>query len=251
MKKLALIGILLMAFGHLQAQAQADSISSPRKAVEGEKAYTYFPSNYFIGNSSFSLPKGQGYYANTLLFFNDFYYGVTDHFSVGAGFVPFFLLGTDFNPIWVKAKWAYPLADKFRISAGVSFLYALIFAVPAGENNLVFAFPFAGATYGTPHHNVSLNVHYGFLLNDLKNGSTTPLFALSTKQQITPRTHFMADLFFNSDIYDNFNVVGIVGMQTAFIGLSLDYGLMIPYFEGQEKLIGIPYVGVKIPFNLK
>lgn len=251
MKKLALIGILLIGLWGLHAQSQSDTTANKHGFAGNEKAYTYFPSNYFIGNSSFSLPKGQGYYANTLLFFNDFYYGVTDHFSVGAGLVPLFLLGTDFNPIWVKAKLAYPLADKFRISAGVSFLYALIFAVPVGEDNLVFAFPFAGATYGTPHHNVSLNIHYGFLLNDLENNSTTPLFALSTKQQITPRTHFMADLFFNSDIHKNFNFVSIVGLQTAFIGLSLDYGLIIPYLDEQEKLIGIPYVGVKIPFNLK
>jgi len=251
MKKILFSLVWWVAIAGLMAQATPDTLQTRSKS-DNEQAFAYFPSNYFVGNSSFSLPKGEGYYANTLLFFNDFYYGVTDHFSVGAGLMPTFLFQSSVFPVWLKAKVAYPLADKFRISGGFTTLFVFQSERdPLTPGTVVLGFPFVGATYGTAGHNVSANLHWGFLLNDVSNGSSEPILSLATKQQITPRTHFILDAYLPLVQNEEVFLFAITGLQTAFVGLSLDYGLMIPLYSGEYyRFVAFPYLGVKIPFRL-
>ena len=204
--------------------------------------YTHFSSNYFIGNSSYSLHKGEGYYANTLLFFNDFYYGVTDNVSVGTGFISTFLLGNAPVPIWFKLKAAVPLGDDFHISGGVS-----AFTVLGEDNFFLRGFhltPYLGLTVGNPYKNISVN---GYFITSFDEFSFWVL-SLSGKIPVSPRTHLMADLFFpminQVMLHGTFD---IVGFTTGFKGLALDYGLMFPLFENMGRPIFIPYLGVKVP----
>ncbi|NPA46275.1 MAG: hypothetical protein GXO24_03575 [Chlorobi bacterium] len=203
--------------------------------------YTHFSSNYFIGNSSYSLHKGEGYYANTLILFNDFYYGLSDNFSVGAGFFPGFLFGGGDTPIWFKLKLATPLNENFHVSGGVSLFTVVGEEVLAG----IQLVPYLGFTVGGPYKNISMN---GYILTGFDEVNAIML-NLSGKIPISPRTHLMADLFF--PVIDQILLpatVDIVGFSTGFQGLSLDYGLIIPLVNGMERFVAIPYIGVKVPF---
>lgn len=46
---------------------------------------------YFWAPNGYSLKKGEGYYQNVWIMFNQAVYGFTDHFSAGVGVVPLFL----------------------------------------------------------------------------------------------------------------------------------------------------------------
>lgn len=53
---------------------------------------------YFFSPNGFGLKKGEAYYQNVWVLFNQFSIGVTNNFSIGAGFVPLFLFGGTSSP---------------------------------------------------------------------------------------------------------------------------------------------------------
>src|SRR5665811_603994 len=48
---------------------------------------------YFWSPNGYGLKKGEGYYQNIWVLWNQFAYGVTDNFSIGGGIIPIFLFG--------------------------------------------------------------------------------------------------------------------------------------------------------------
>ena len=231
---LTFLTVVFIAFGPLHGQESKD--------------FSMMPSNYFVGNSSYSLKKGQAYYANTWLFFNDFYYGITDHISVGTGMMPLFLLDGAPTPVWIKAKVAYPvMKNKFNVSAGL--LGTTILNDDNDEFSLNF---FTGFTVGNPRNNFSFNYYLigiGYMDDFVFLSGGTHIFSLSGRLGITPRSFIMTDNFvflINSNIYSSLT---IVGMQTLFHGLLLDYGLFVPLVEGIAAFYAFPYLGVKIPIG--
>jgi len=57
------------------------------------------------------LHKGEGYYQNIWVFWNQASFGVTENFSLGFGIIPLFLFGGEagqYSPIWVVPKLSYP-----------------------------------------------------------------------------------------------------------------------------------------------
>ncbi len=213
----------------------------------GQKSSDYqeMPSNYFVGNSSYSLHQGQAYYANTWLFFNDFYYGVTDHISVGAGMMPLFLLDGAPTPVWLKAKVAYPIKkNMFNISAGM--IGAKILDDEISTYSLSF---FGGFTVGGPRTNLSLNYYYSGIGD--KNSESffmdnEHMIVISGRIGITPRSFILSDNFFTINETGSLH---LIGFQTLFHGLILDYGLLIPLNPDMDAFYGFPYLGVKIPIG--
>ncbi len=209
------------------------------------KDFSMMPSNYFVGNSSYSLKKGQVYYANTWLFFNDFYYGITDHISVGTGMMPLFLLDGAPTPVWIKAKAAYPIKkNMFNISAGM--LGSKILDDEISTYSMSF---FAGFTVGEPRTNLSINYYYSgfgdkntefFFMED------EHIINLSGRIGITPRSFIISENFF---VINETGSLHLIGVQTLFQGLILDYGLLIPLNPPVEHFYAFPYLGVKIPIG--
>ena len=74
---------------------------------------------YFWAPNGYSLKKGEGYYQNVWVLFNQAVYGLTDHFSAGVGVMPLFLFGGASTPAWITAKFSVPVVkDKFNMGAG-------------------------------------------------------------------------------------------------------------------------------------
>ena len=231
----AFLIIALFSFEPLFGQEKAD--------------FPMMPSNYYVGNSSYALKKGQAYYTNTWIFFNDFYYGVTDNVSVGTGMIPLFLLGGLPTPVWIKAKAAFPVIEnKFNVSAG------LVSATILFDDEFGYSLSFfTGFTAGSPRNNVSFNYYFTGVGNEdniVFMDGDAHIFSLSGRLGITPRSFIMADnLIF---VYSGTILsLSIVGLQTLFHGLILDYGLLIPLGMDMDTFYGLPYLGVKIPFGFK
>ena len=214
----------------------------PAEVREG-KIWPFNPqaSRYFFSPNGYGLRKGEGYYQNVLLVFNQVAFGITDHFSIGAGTVPLFLFGAGETPVWITPKFTIPiLPDKLQIGAGI------LTGVVLGLDNSVFGIPYGIVTIGDRNNNLSLGLGYGFAASEF---ASTPTVNLNAMFRISPRSYLLTEnILFN----DGDNSIGVIsfGGRSIWTGISLDYGLVVPVSTG-EAFIAIPWLGVVIPFGQK
>ncbi|MFT7381390.1 MAG: hypothetical protein ACI9Z3_001274 [Roseivirga sp.] len=144
------------------------------------------PTKYFLGQSAYSLEKGDGYYQNIMAVFNSVQYGFTDKLSGGLG-VELITLTTG-NPIlYANLKYALPINDKFRMAISGNFLTLV------DEGSIGFMSGLA--TYGTTEHNLTLGAGYGIAGGGLTSDAVITLngmtriarrFSLLTENYILP-----------------------------------------------------------------
>ena len=65
------------------------------------------PNRYFLGPNSIGLKKGQGYYQNIWVLFNQVTFTPADNFSIGIGTIPIF--GGGGLPFWISPRLSVPL----------------------------------------------------------------------------------------------------------------------------------------------
>ncbi|MCH2450521.1 MAG: hypothetical protein MK198_10285 [Gracilimonas sp.] len=112
---------------------------------------------YLISTNAFGLRKGEGYYQNTWIFFNNVNFGVTDHISLGGGLVPTFLFGSGSMPVWIMPKISIPIANEsVHIAAGG------LFGGVLGEVHTGLGLVYGTATVGNRDNNLSLGLGYGY-----------------------------------------------------------------------------------------
>jgi hypothetical protein len=196
---------------------------------------------YFWSPNGYGLNKGEGYYQNVWIFFNQFAYGITNNFSVGAGFVPLFLFGGAPTPVWITPKISVPLVkDKFNLGAG-----ALLGTV-IGEQESNFGILYGIATFGNRDKNFSLGLGYGLLNGEL---ASMPAINLSTMIRTGKRGYFLSE---NYIIPSDPNLILLsVGGRSIIKRISLDYGLIVPFAEDMGTFIAIPWLGLSIPLGGK
>lgn len=74
---------------------------------------------YFWAPNGYGLQKGEAYYQNVWVMFNQASVGVTDNFSIGAGLIPLFLFAGTATPVWVTPKFSVPVTkDKLNLRGG-------------------------------------------------------------------------------------------------------------------------------------
>jgi len=197
-------------------------------------------SRYFWSPSGYGLKKGEGYYQNVLVLFNQVAYGITDNISIGAGMVPLFLFAGTSTPIWVTPKVSFPVVrDKFNIGAGA------LLGVVVGEDNAAFGVPYGIMTFGSRNLNISLGLGYGFAGSDWAD---SPAITLSGMFRISPRSYLITENLFlpGSDL----PAVLSFGGRTIWSSISLDYGLVTPIVE-DTAFFAVPWLGLVVPFGRK
>lgn len=216
----------------------------PEVKSKDSKGLKDYPSRYFLGTSGYNLKKGEGYYANSMLFFNEFNYGLSDYFSIGAGTIPLFLFDGAPTPVWLKTKISFPFVEnKVNVSGGVM----AGTAIGLDDIEVVPTWLYAAGTFGSRDNNVTFSLNY---IYDREGGWSPAIFSLSGKYKITSKTFLMEDSYF---IIDEFNsaFISLVGFRTMFKGVTLDYGGTIPIAGDiiDFDLYVIPYLGIKIGFG--
>jgi len=100
---------------------------------------------YFWSPNGYGLKKGEGYYQNVWILFNQFAYGITDNISLGAGFIPAFLFSGSPTPVWLTPKISIPVVrNKFNLGGG-----ALLGTI-IGEEGTDFGLSYGTTTFGSP-----------------------------------------------------------------------------------------------------
>ena len=196
---------------------------------------------YFWAPNGYGLKKGEGYYQNVWIFFNQVSVGVSDNFSVGAGMVPLFIFGGAPTPVYVTPKFSIPIVrDKFNVGAGV------LAGVVIGEEGSSFGIAFGSATIGSRDKNLTFGLGYGFAGGEM---SSTPVINVSGMIRTGPKGYVLTE---NYLIGIEGDVVGLIslGGRTIIKRMSLDYGGFIPFGEIGTFII-IPWLGINVPLGKK
>jgi len=194
---------------------------------------------YFWSPNGYGLKKGEGYYQNVWVLFNQVSVGVTDNFSVGFGTIPLFLFGAS-TPVWLTPKFSIPVvAEKFNIGAG-----ALVGTV-IGEEESGFGLLYGITTFGSRDKNISIGLGYGYAGEKLAD---TPTVSVSSLIRTSQRGYFITENYY-IDTGEESLVLISLGGRRIIKKVGLDFGLFIPFSSDQESFIAIPWLGLTVPFG--
>jgi hypothetical protein len=198
-------------------------------------------SRYFWSPNGYGLKKGEGYYQNIWVLWNQASIGVTDYFSIGAGIVPLFFFGGEATPVWIVPKFSIPVAeDKFNIGAGA------IAGTLLGEGS-GFGIIYGLGTIGNRNQNFTLGLGYGFADGEW---ATKPIITLSGMIRVGQRGYLLTENYIIS-IEDEGLVLISVGGRSIIKKIGLDYGLFFPLYNDLETFVVLPWLGFTIPFGTK
>lgn len=194
---------------------------------------------YFWQPNGYGLKKGEGYYQNVWIFFNQVSVGITDNFLIGAGIVPLFLFAGASTPVWIAPKLSIPIKkDKFNMGAG-----ALMGAV-LGEESSSFGIVYGTTTIGSRDKNMSIGLGYGYAGGDWAD---SPTFSFSAMIRTGKRGYFLTENYYIGS-GGNDVMLFFIGGRRMIQNSGIDFGLLIPTETGGE-LIAIPWLGVTFPFG--
>lgn len=197
---------------------------------------------YFWAPNGYGLKKGEGYYQNIYVFWNQFTIGVSDNISLGAGVIPLFLLGGGPTPIFGTFKVSLPLVEnKVNLGGG-----ALVGAV-LGESEATFGIVYGVSTFGNPDKNLTLGLGYAFAAGEW---ASSPLINLSGMVRASKRMYLLTENYY---VHGGGAGGGIIGLGGRWLirKASLDFMLGIPYGTDMDVLIAFPAIGFVIPFEKK
>lgn len=212
----------------------------PEQVVDG--AYWFDnpqSTRYFWAPAGYGLKKGEGYYQNVLVFFNQVAFGVSDNFSIGMGVVPLFMFGGVPSPVWLTPKVSIPIAEKAHIGAGALLGYVI------GADDAAFGIAYGTTTLGTRDKNITIGLGYGYAGGDWAN---SPTITLATMIRTGKRGYFISE---NYLIGVGDYTTGIISGGGRIVGkkLSFDFGLGIPINQGSGGFVTIPWLGIALPFG--
>lgn len=196
---------------------------------------------YLFAPNAIGLSRGSGYYQNTWVFFNNVNYGITDRFSVGGGIIPIFLLGISETPVWLLPKFSQPVTESFRVGAG-----AMLGGVVGSDFSGV-GISYAMATYGNEDHNLTAALGWGYQDTEFVS---RPIVNISYMRRISRNWYLLSENHFIPSPDESYASLVSLGMRWAPETFSVDFALARPGEAGGGRLIGIPWLGVTIPFGV-
>lgn len=193
---------------------------------------------YLWTPNGYGLEKGEAYYQNIWVLYNQVSVGVSKNFSLSAGMIPLFLFNAGFTPVWVVPKFSIPIAkDKVNIGAGV-FAGAVL-----GEEGANFGIAFGTVTFGDRNKNLNVALGWGYAGG---SWADKPLVNVSGMVRVTSKGYFLTENYFIPSDFNNLLILS-VGYRYMAKKVGIDFGLYMPFSEEMDGLFAIPTIGVTIP----
>lgn len=197
---------------------------------------------YFWSPNGYGLRKGEGYYQNIWVLWNQASIGVTDYFSIGAGMIPLFFFGGLPTPVWIVPKFSIPVVkDKFSLGAGA------IAGTLIGENSSGVGIVYGLGTYGNRNNNLTLGLGYGYAGGEW---SSSPVITLSGMARVGRKSYIITENYFIGVGNETVTLLS-AGGRTIIKKAGFDYGLFIPLISGMDRLFAIPWLGFTVPLGKK
>ena len=225
--------------------ADVVSMTTPRvsRVVNGE----VWPENpqstrYLWAPNGYGLKKGEGYYQNIWVLFNQVAVGITDNFSIGGGTVPLFLFDGTATPFWLTPKFSVPVKrDKFNVGGGA------MLGTVIGEDGLNFGILYGITTFGDRDKNLSLGMGWGYGDGEW---ATSPTVTLNALIRTGPKGYFVTENYYIDAGGTGFVVIS-AGGRRMINKFSLDFALAIPFSGDIDGFIALPFLGFAVPFGEK
>lgn len=195
---------------------------------------------YFWSPNGFGLKKGEGYYQNVWVLFNQVSVGITDNTSIGAGLIPLFLFAGSPTPVWITPKVSIPVSPgKFNLGAGA--LIGTVIGADAG----FFGIPYGVATIGNRDKNLNFGLGYGFAGGEW---APYPLVNVGGMIRLGPKGYLLTENYFLSAEGETLVLLS-AGGRTVWSSISLDYGLFLPFATDATEFFAFPWLGLSVPFG--
>lgn len=194
---------------------------------------------YLFAPNAIGIPKREGYYQNTWIFFNNVNYGVSQNFSVGGGTVPVFLFGAEALPFWFLPKLSISTPqDNLHLAVGGVF-GGVLGVNDGGGAGLVYG----SATVGSRDHNATVGLGYGYAGDGFAD---RPAINVSGMTRVGRTIYLITENYFFPGV-DDANLISF-GVRWAPKNFAVDFALVRPLADA-DGLIGLPWLGVTIPFG--
>ncbi len=197
---------------------------------------------YFWGPNGYGLRKGEGYYQNVWIFFNQVSFGLSDFASLGIGTIPVFLWGVDEVPIWFTPKLSFPVVPG-EINLGIGALAGTVLGTSVSDEAAGIVYGIG--TYGSRDRNISIGLGYGFAGNDW---GRHPAITLSAMLRRGKRSYLLFENYFISTGEESVGLA-MVGGRYISSRISIDYGGVVPLGSGIDQLIVLPWLALVVPFG--
>lgn len=193
---------------------------------------------YFYMPTGYGLHRGEWYYQNIWVLFNQMSVGLSDHFSVGVGVVPLFLFEGAATPIWITSKFSIPVVEN-KFNVGIGAIAGRIVEISNEMEGRGLGICYGVATFGSKDKNASFGLGYGYVDGELAESPTINFSAL-----IRGGRNFY---FVTENYYYAGDGVGFlsVGGRSMIRNASIDYGLVVPV---NVIAIAVPWLGFAVPF---
>ncbi len=197
---------------------------------------------YFWAPNGYGLQKGEAYYQNIWVFYNQLSFGISNHFSLSTGLIPLFLVEAGFTPIWIVPKFSIPVKkDVFNVGTG-AFVGTIL-----GDDSGVFGLLFGTVTFGSKDKNFSFGLAQGFSTDGWLD---VPIINLSGMARTGPRGYFITENYIiTSD--GEFAMVISAGGRSIIRNIGLDYSLWIPISSDMGGFVAAPFLGITVPLGKK
>lgn len=196
---------------------------------------------YFASTSAFGLRKGEGSIDNTLLFFNQLSYGLSDRFTLGAGVAPMFIFEGPLL-LWLTPKYSIPIVEN-KVQVAVGALYGHAYSSYESDEHSFRAF-YTQATLGSRDANLTLGVGWFTRENTWMNA---PILSLSGLVRMNRWLALVGESYFLTGRGDEF-ILFCPGLRFMGRRLALDAGVATSIEQGEAY--PIPWGSLHIPLNI-
>jgi hypothetical protein len=195
---------------------------------------------YFWSPNGYGLKKGEGYYQNIWVLWNQFSLGLSDNFSVGGGIIPLFLFAGSPTPVFLTAKFSVPVVEnKFNIGGGG------IVGTILGEEGTGFGILYGLSTFGTPDDNVTVGMGYGFAGGEW---AKSPMINVNGMFRVSSRGYFITENYIITAGGESVVIISLGG-RSIIKKAALDYGIFLPLSTDIDGFIALPWLGFTVPFG--
>lgn len=211
---------------------------TPPTILSSGLSYNLQSGRYFYAPNGYGLKKGEGYYQNVWIFFNQVSYGFSDYFTMGLGTVPLFLFGGLPTPVWLTPKVNLPLESE-KVNLGLGGIVGTVI----GESTS-FGLAYGTLTLGSRDQNLSIGMGYGMADGEW---TSSPLINMGGMYRLGEKGYLLMEGYYLG--IDDLNIGFLsLGGRTVWENISLDYGGVIPIGEIGEFFI-IPWLGLTVPLK--
>lgn len=227
----------------LQADIRSRTAHS-NLTVSGDEYWLPNPQStrYFWAPNGYGLKKGEAYYQNIWVFYNQASVGLTDNFSIGAGMLPLFLFEGGPTPFWIVPKLSIPVVkETFNLGAG-AFIGTIL-----GEDLGVFGLVYATATIGPHDKNLSVGMAYGFGGGEWLR---LPVVNVSGMLRVSRRGYLISENYIVTADGETAAILSFGG-RSILGPVGLDYSFWVPAGGGVDAFVAIPFLGVTVPIGRK